>query len=291
MTYIKEAQHSAISSELAVEECTDLERIEIKLLLDGIYLKYGLDFRNYSFSSIRRRIWYRIKVEKLETVTALLERVLHDTGTMERLYADFSINVTEMFRDPSFFKALREKIVPVLKDLPSIRIWHAGCSTGEEAYSMAILLYEENLYEKTRIYATDMNAKVLERAQTRKFPLHRMKNYTSNYINSGGKNAFSEYYTTEGDYACFHSKLAENIVFAQHNLVTDGSFNEFHIIICRNVLIYFDRELQERVHQLFHDSLASSGILGLGNREGLTTTTFSNRYLEIDKKEKLYQKA
>ncbi|KAA0546396.1 protein-glutamate O-methyltransferase CheR [Bacillus sp. BGMRC 2118] len=286
MTYIKD-EEAAIST---LDECSDLERIEIQLLLNGIYLKYGFDFRNYSFSSIRRRIWYRMKAEKIKTVTALLEKVLHDPSAMERLYGDFSINVTEMFRDPSFFKAIREKIVPVLKDLPSIRIWHAGCSTGEEAYSMAILLHEEGLYEKSRIYATDMNAKVLEKARTRMFPLHRMQTYTSNYIHAGGKNAFSEYYTTKEDYAYFHSHLAENIVFGQHNLVTDGSFNEFHVIICRNVLIYFDRNLQDRVHQLFFDSLAHSGILGLGNRESLSYSGYANHYLEVDKKEKLYQK-
>lgn len=290
MTYMKEDQHESASTMTTPEDCTDLERIEIQLLLDGIFLNYGFDFRNYTFSSIRRRIWHRIKIEKLQTVTALLERVLHDPATMERLYADFSINVTEMFRDPTFFKAFREKIVPVLKNLPSIRIWHAGCSTGEEAFSMAILLHEEGLYKKTRIYATDMNGKVLEKARTGKFPLYRMRTYTSNYINSEGKNAFSEYYTTKDEYACFHSYLAENIVFAQHNLVTDGSFNEFHVIICRNVLIYFDRDLQERVHQLFYDSLATSGILGLGNREGLSYLNYDNRYIDLDKKEKLYQK-
>ncbi|WP_456279409.1 CheR family methyltransferase [Bacillus sp. AK128] len=286
---MNEYQHE-VASTIPTQDCSDLERIEIQLLLNGIYLKYGFDFRNYSFSSIRRRIWYRIKADKLGTVTSLLEKVLHNPETMNRLYADFSINVTEMFRDPSFFKAFREKVVPVLKNLPSIRIWHAGCSTGEEAFSMAILLYEEGLYEKTRIYATDMNGKVLEKARTRKFPLHRMQSYTSNYINSGGKNAFSEYYTTDEEHACFHSHLAENIIFAQHNLVTDGSFNEFHVIICRNVLIYFDRDLQERVHQLFYDSLATSGILGLGIREGLSYSNYEKRYMEIDKSEKLYQK-
>ncbi|MFD1739810.1 CheR family methyltransferase [Bacillus salitolerans] len=277
-------------SQSPIEECTELERIEIHLLLNGIYLKYGADFRNYAFTSIRRRIWHRIKAEKLQTVSSLLEKILHDPATMDRLYADFSINVTEMFRDPSFFMAFREKIVPQLKDLPFIRIWHAGCSTGEEAYSMAILLHEEGLYNKTRIYATDMNANVIKKAQTRKFPLHRMQTYTSNYFNSGGKNAFSEYYSTDEQYACFHSYLADNITFAQHNLVTDGSFNEFHVIICRNVLIYFNRELQNRVHQLFYDSLSPNGYLGLGNREGLSYTDGSDLFNEVLKKERIYQK-
>jgi chemotaxis protein methyltransferase CheR len=273
-----------------LEECSELEQIEIDLLLKGIYLRYGFDFQNYAFTSIRRRIWYRIKAEKLGTVTALLEKVLHDSSTMDRLYKDFSINVTEMFRDPGFFKSFRENIIPTLKDLPSIRIWHAGCSTGEEAYSMAILLNEEGLYNKARIYATDMNSDVIKQAQSGKFPLHRMQTYTSNYLNSGGRNSFSEYYTTDYDYAYFNSILSSNIVFAQHNLVTDGSFNEFHIIICRNVMIYFDRELQDRVHQLFYDSLSPHGYLGLGNREGLSYTNFSKLYKEVDKTERIYQK-
>jgi chemotaxis protein methyltransferase CheR len=277
-------------NELTIEECTELERVEINLLLKGIYLKYGLDFQNYTFSSIRRRIWHRVKAEKLETITSLLEKVLHDPQTMKRLNADFSINVTEMYRDPSFFQTFREKIVPVLRELPSIRIWHAGCSTGEEVFSMAILLHEEGLYEKARIYATDMNSHVIKKAQSGKFPIRRMKSYTSNYINSGGKTAFSEYYYIDDNFACFHEYLAQNIVFAQHNLVTDGSFNEFHIIICRNVLIYFNRHLQNRVHQLFYESLTNSGFLGLGNREGLTYTNYSNHYLEVDKNEKIYQK-
>ncbi|WP_205668501.1 protein-glutamate O-methyltransferase CheR [Ammoniphilus sp. CFH 90114] len=270
--------------------CSDLEKLEIELLLEGIYRHYGFDFRNYAFSSIRRRIWHRIQAEKLSTVTSLLDKVLHDKKIMDKLFADFSINVTEMFRDPSFFHAFRTKVVPLLQDLPSIRIWHAGCSTGEEVYSMAILLHEEGLYHKTRIYGTDINDKVLQQAKTGQIPIHRMQSYTSNYVLSGGTKSFSEYYTAQREYVRFHPFLGENLVFAQHNLVTDGSFNEFHVIICRNVMIYFNRDLQERVQQLIYESLGVSGILGLGSREGLSFTPYAHCYEEMDSLEKIYRK-
>ncbi|MFC4322455.1 CheR family methyltransferase [Litchfieldia salsa] len=272
------------------EICSDLEKVEIELLLVGIYRYYGFDYRNYNLASIRRRIWHRIKLEKLTTVTELLDKVLHDKTLMEKLLADFSINVTEMFRDPSFFKAFRSDVVPLLKELPTIRIWHAGCSSGEEAYSMAILLKEEGLLDRTRIYATDMNDRILLQAKSGRIPIHRMKVYTSNYMEAGGKKEFSEYYTADSQEVYFNKELTDMITFAQHNLVTDSSFNEFHVIICRNVMIYFDRGLQERVHQLIYGSLASSGFLGLGNRESLSYTQFDELYIEINKSEKLYRK-
>ncbi|MDZ5471631.1 protein-glutamate O-methyltransferase CheR [Bacillus sp. 31A1R] len=275
---------------LELKECSELEKLEIHLLLEGVYRHYGLDFRNYAFTSIRRRIWYRMKAEKIETVTSLLDRLLHDRKLMEKLYYDFSINVTEMFRDPSFFRTLRTTVLPALKKLSKIRIWHAGCSTGEEPFSMAILLKEEGLLEKTYIYATDMNDQVLEKAKLGKFPLKKMKSYTSNYVQSGGLNDFSEYYTVSNEHAVFSKELSKNIFFAQHNLVTDGSFNEFHIIICRNVLIYFDKQLQSRVHQLFFNSLTTDGYLGLGNREGISFTGQEKNYKIINEKEKIYQK-
>lgn len=267
-----------------------LEELEIELLLEGIYRQYGCDFRNYSFSSIQRRIWHRIKTEKLESITALLNRVLHDPLMMEKLYLDFSINVTEMFRDPTFFRSIRQKVLPQLRDLPSIRIWHAGCSTGEEAFSMAILLHEEGLLDKTRIYATDMNNQVLKQAKKGCFPLQKMKGYTSNYVHSDGINDFSEYYFVWENQAVFNPALSKNIVFAQHNLVTDGSFNEFHLIVCRNVLIYFNRELQSRVHQLFLDSLAFNGFLALGNREGLSFPSNELCYQSFDDDERIYRR-
>lgn len=271
-----------------IEPCDGLEQVEIHLLLEGIYLHYGYDFRNYSLQSIRRRMWHRIRCERLESISALQDRVLHDREMMDKLFIDFSINVTEMFRDPSFFLAFRQRVVPLLRTLPGIRIWHAGCSTGEEVYSMAILLYEEGLYDKATIYGTDINGNVLEKANKGIFPIEKMQKYTKNYLQSGGKQAFSEYYVVQEQGVSFHSFLAENIEFFQHSLVTDHSFNEFHVIICRNVLIYFNDVLQQRVMKLFRESLVPSGILGLGDKESIPRATKQSDFTELDSKEKLY---
>ncbi|QQE76480.1 protein-glutamate O-methyltransferase CheR [Brevibacillus composti] len=264
--------------------------MEIALLLEGIYRQYGYDFRNYNYAAIRRRIWHRIRTEKVHTISALQEKVLHDPMMMDKLFGDFSINVTEMFRDPSFFRVFREKIVPELRDLPFIRIWHAGCSTGQEVFSMAILLHEEGLLSKTRLYATDMNEKVLKNAIKGSFPLQKMQQYTKNYLRAGGKRASSEYYQVKNGIVQFKPFLKENTVFAQHNLVTDRSFNEFHIIICRNVMIYFNQILQNHVHELFYESLCTNGFLGLGDKEGVVFTTHANCYEEVDRNEKLFRK-
>jgi chemotaxis protein methyltransferase CheR len=272
-------------------DCGPLEKLEIMLLLEGIYRQYGYDFRHYSFQSIRRRIWHRMQAERLPTVTSLTNQVLHDKDAMNRLFEDISINVTEMFRDPSFFLAFRRKVVPQLRSIPAIRIWHAGCSTGQEVYSMCILLKEENLLERTRIYATDMNEKVLEQAQAGYFPLDKMQLYTKNYLHSGGTQAFSEYYTVTHGKVQFSPQLTENVVFSLHNLATDHSFNEFHVIICRNVFIYFDDVLQRRVLDLFDQSLRVDGILGLGHKEGIPSFVWSGQFEEIDPQEKLYRKA
>ncbi|HTG69293.1 MAG TPA: protein-glutamate O-methyltransferase CheR [Candidatus Udaeobacter sp.] len=288
MTMMNEPFDRVLMSES--EEVDDLEKIEIELFLEAIYRHYGCDFRNYVSPSIRRRIWYRIYAENLATVSGLQEKVLHDRRMLKKLLADFSINVTEMFRDPSFFMNFRKKIVPLLKNYPKIRIWHAGCSTGEEAYSMAILLYEEGLHDKTRIYATDMNEDVVEVAKVGAFPLEKMQTYTKNYVNAGGKKAFCEYYTVKNERAVFHPFLKENIIFAPHNLAVDGSFNEFHVIICRNVMIYFNKILLNRVHDLFHESLVMSGFLGLGNKESIAFTSQTECYEEMDTNEKLYRK-
>nr|WP_205003492.1 protein-glutamate O-methyltransferase CheR [Scopulibacillus daqui] len=268
----------------------NLENIEIALLLEGIYRYYGFDFRNYSIQFIKRRIWHRMRTDNIENISGLQERVFHDPKMMEKLLSDLSINVTEMFRDPSFFSSFRTKVVPILRDYPFIRIWHAGCSTGEEVYSMAILLYEEGLYEKTRIYATDINGSVIKSAQKGLFPLNRMKKYTKNYLEAGGTRSFSEYYIVKHEHASFHPFLAKNIAFAQHNLVSDQSFNEFHVIICRNALIYFNKLLQSRVHQLLYDSLSLSGILGLGSKESIQFSGIANYYEEVDSVEKIYRK-
>ena len=268
----------------------DLERIEIELLLQGVYRHYGFDFRSYAYASIRRRLWKRVEGERLRTVSELQARILHDHDAMERLLLDLSVNVTAMFRDPSFYREFRERVVPILRTYPFIRIWHAGCSTGEEVYSMAILLEEEGLYERTRLYATDINDVVLQRAKQGIFPLDRMQEYTDNYIKAGGTRSFSEYYTAKYDGALFAPSLTRNVVFSQHNLVTDRSFSEFHVICCRNVLIYFDKSLQANVHRLFYDSLVTFGVLALGSKESLKFSQYESRYEKISPAEKLYRK-
>ena len=266
------------------------ENLEIELLLEAIYRMTGYDFRGYMRSSIARRINNRLNKDHLTTISELLGKVIHEEGYVNNLLNDFSINVTDMFRDPEFFYAFRKKVVPVLKHLPEIRIWHAGCSTGEEVYSMAILMEEEGLADKTKIYATDMNEKVIEKARQGAFPLKRMQSYTKNYLQAGGLDAFSEYYKTDMQFAYFRPSLSRNIVFAQHNLVTDGSFNEFHVIICRNVIIYFTLDLQAKVFQLFDESLSPGGFLGLGNKESLKIMEMADTYLEVDINQRLYRK-
>lgn len=268
----------------------ELEKVEIDLLLQGLHTWCGYDYRNYAYNSIKRRILHRLQAERLSSITGLLEKILHDPECLKRLIADFSINVTEMFRDPLFFLNFREKVVPVLKTYPSIRIWHAGCSTGQEVYSMAMLLQEEGIYDRAKIYATDINADVLKVAKAGIFPLENMKKYTNNYIEAGGKKAFSNYYTVVNDGVRFDPNLIKNVVFAQHNLVTDRSFNEFHVILCRNVLIYFNKSLQKKVHELFYDSLGMFGILGLGDKETISYTDKADYYETISGNQKLYRK-
>jgi chemotaxis protein methyltransferase CheR len=268
----------------------ELERLEIQLLLEAIFRRYGFDFREYAPASLKRRLWRRIHAENLATVSALQERVLHEPAAMERLLLDLSINVTSMFRDPTFYVAFREKIVPILRTYPFTRIWNAGCSTGEEVYSIAMLLEEEGLYDTTRIYATDINEAVLEQARAGVFPLDKMQEYTQNYIRAGGSRAFSEYYVAAYDGAQFDRSLIRNVVFAQHNLVSDRSFNEFNVIVCRNVMIYFDRSLQDHVHKLFYESLPTFGVLALGHKESIAFSPHADSYEELDAPEKLYRK-
>jgi len=268
----------------------ELEDVEIRLLLEGVYRQYGFDFREYAPASLKRRLHRRMYAESLETISALQDRVLHDPSCMERLLLDLSINVTAMFRDPTFYVAFREQVVPMLRTYPFTRIWVAGCSTGEEVYSLAILLDEEQLYDRTRIYATDINQAVIERARTGVFPLDKMQEYTQNYIRAGGKRAFSEYYTAKYGGALFSRSLIDNVVFAQHNLVSDRAFNEFNAILCRNVMIYFDRSLQNKVLELFDESLVMFGMLALGHKESLKFTAFEDRYEELNSNERLYRK-
>ena len=266
------------------------ERIEIDLLLEAIQRRYGYDFRGYARASLRRRMWRRVALEGLASLSGLQERLLHDPGVMERLLGDLSINVTEMFRDPSFYRALRERVFPLLRTHPFIRVWNAGCSTGEEIFSLAIALHEEGLLERTRIYATDIDDAALERARGGAFPLERMQRYTENYQRAGGSTAFSSYYTAAGDSARFDPALAAGIVFAQHNLVTDGSFNEFQLIVCRNVLIYFGPKLQEDVLGLFGASMTRFGILALGRKESIRHSTHADEYEPLVESEKIFRR-
>lgn len=268
----------------------NLEDIEIQLLLEGVYRYYGFDYRNYAPSSLKRRIRSILRTEKLDSISALQDRVLHDSACLQRFLLGLTVNVTSMFRDPKFFMIFRKQVIPLLRTYPFVRIWHAGCSTGQEVYSMAILLQEEGLYHRSRIYATDTNEAVLEQASSGIYPLNLMKEYTHLYHKAGGQRSFSEYYTAAYDHAMFRASLKENIVFSQHNLATDSSFNEFNVILCRNVLIYFDRVLQQRVHQLFYDSLCPLGILGLGRQESLKFMDHEKYYEEIERGERLYRR-
>ena len=271
-------------------EQNEVEDIEVALLLEGLYRVYGFDFREYSPASIKRRILERMRAEKATTISCLQDKVLRDAACMQRLLIGLSVHVTSMFRDPSFYLTFRTKVVPVLRTYPTIRIWHAGCSTGEEVYSLAILLQEEGLYRKCIIYATDISHEVLRRAKEGIFPLSAMQEYTGNYMKAGGKHEFSDYYTAHYEHVIFHPVLKTNVVFSEHNLVTDGSFNEFHVILCRNVMIYFNKALQERVHNLIYESLSMFGFLGLGNKESLRFTPREAFYEKVNGRDKLYRK-
>lgn len=266
------------------------ELIEIELLLSGIHRLYGYDFRNYALPSLRRRIFYSIQSENVNSISGLQEKVLHDRSSFERLVQSLSIPVTEMYRDPDLFRTFREKIIPILRTYPYIRIWHAGCSTGEEVYSMAIMLHEEGLYDKARIYATDMNSRSLTQAKEGIYGIDRMKTYTKNYLEAGGSQSFSEYYSAKYNSVIFHPFLRKNIIFAEHNLATDRSFNEFNVIFCRNVMIYFNDELRNHVHGLFYESLSRFGVLVLGSKESIHFTDFTDYYEPLDRSEKIYRK-
>lgn len=268
----------------------DLEDIEIDLLLEGLYSAHGFDFREYSRASIKRRILEMMRTENLGTVSALQARVLHDAACLDRFLLGLSVHATTMFRDPSFYLTFRKRVVPLLRTYPTVQIWVAGCSTGEEVYSLAILLQEERLYEKCRIYATDISPAVLRRARDGIFPLAAMRNYTNNYQQAGGASEFSDYYTAQYDSVLFSSALKSNVVFSEHNLATDGSFNEFQVILCRNVMIYFNKDLQARVHNLFYDSLSMFGVFGLGNKESLKFTPRAAFYEHLNDKDKLFRK-
>lgn len=266
------------------------EEIEIKLLIEGIYQKYGYDFRGYSLDSLKRRVLKHVKSSGLKSVSALQEEIIYNPDKMKDLMISLSVGVSDFFRDPAFFKQIRELTRDFLKTYPFVRIWHAGCSTGEEVYSMSIILHEENLYEKSRIYATDMNEDALLQCKSGIYHLGKMQQYTENYQNSGGKKSFSDYYTAKYGSAVFKTELKKNLVVSNHNLVTDSSFNEFNLILCRNVMIYFDKELQANVHKLLYESLPHFGILALGDKENLKFTPYESCYETLSLEHNIFRK-
>ena len=271
-------------------EVLKTEDLEVHLLIEALYHRYGYDFRNYAQASLKRRIHSFLRTEGLPSISVLQAQILHDRACAQRLLLGLTVNTTAMFRDPSFYVTFRQQVVPLLRTYPFIRIWHAGCSTGQEVYSMAILLQEEGLYHRCRIYATDANEKVLQTARNGIYPYKQMQEYTQLYLKAGGKRTFSEYYTASYGNVILRPSLRERIVFGEHNLVTDGSFNEFNVIICRNVLIYFNQTLQNQVHELFYNSLCKFGILGLGKQETIRFTKYETAYEELIKAEKLYRR-
>lgn len=268
----------------------ETERIELRLLLEGIYLKYGYDFRNYSLAHLKRRAEYRMTLAGLPSISHLQHLVLRDPDMFQIFLQDLSINVSEMFRDPSFYQALRVEILPMLSTYPFFKIWHAGCAAGQEVYSMAILLHEAGMGERVQIHATDFNRKILDQAARAAFPVGQIKEYTAKYQQSGGQNSFADYYTAVTDQAELRPFLKERVHFAEHNLVTDGVFGEMHLIVCRNVLIYFDRDLQDRVIALFADSLCPGGFLCLGSKESLKFSKHAQWFEPVREKEKIYRK-
>lgn len=267
----------------------DKENVEVAALLETIYQQYGYDFREYAEAHIKRRVRNRLMISKL-SMAELQSRVVADKLFASQFLKDLSITVTEMFRDPDFYNALREHVIPVLKTYPFIKVWHAGCATGEEAYSMAILLKEEGLYDRTTIYATDFNQYALDIAKEGIYSNSSMRQYTANYQRAGGQESFSDYYVSHYDKAIMDKSLKEKIVWANHNLVTDSVFAEMNLILCRNVMIYFTKELQNKVHRLLYDSLANGGILCLGTKESLRNTSFSNDYVQLEKKQMIYKR-
>ncbi|MCE6987841.1 protein-glutamate O-methyltransferase CheR [Dyadobacter sp. CY323] len=266
-----------------------VEDEDIDLLLNDLFEIYGYDFTSYSRASLKRRIVRLCSLDKFPSFVELRYKVRSDPDYLKRFVEEITVNVTEMFRDPSFYKSLREDILPILGTKPFIRIWHAGCSTGEEVYSMAILLKEANLLKKSLLYATDLNPSVLEKVRKGIFPLNQIKQYSESYIASGGRLDFSTYYTANYGQAKFDQELSEKIIISTHNLVSDSSFNEFDLILCRNVLIYFDKDLQDRVLKLFDASLGTLGYLALGTKETLKFSAIQNKYKQLNR-EKIWKK-
>lgn len=263
---------------------------ELDMLIKELAENYGYDFSNYSRASLKRRVNRLLVIDRFPSFAELFYKVKNDAAYLTHVVQELTVNVTEMFRDPAIFKTLREQVLPVLATHPVIRIWHAGCSTGEEVYSMAILLEEANILHKALLYATDINPSVIENIRKGIFPMAQMKQYSENYIAAGGKKDFSDYYTAKYEWAKFHDRLKTKMIVATHNLVSDRSFNEFQIIFCRNVLIYFDKELQDKVLTLFDDSLEKLGYLILGSKENIRFSKVAKKYVQLENKEKIWRK-
>jgi chemotaxis protein methyltransferase CheR len=263
---------------------------EVEQLLTELSRTYGYDFTSYAQASLKRRISRLLVIDRIPSFAELLYKVKHDPNYLSHLVEELTVNVTEMFRDPHMWKVLKEAVFPKLDSYPFVRIWHAGCSTGEEVYSMAIFLEEAGLLQKSLIYATDLNPSVLNNIRKGIFPIAQMKQYSENYLMAGGTKDFSSYYTAQYQWAIFDERLKKKMIVATHNLVSDRSFNEFQLILCRNVLIYFDKPLQDHVLSLFDESLESLGYLILGSKENIRFSPIVSRYKQIVSKEKIWRK-
>ncbi len=264
--------------------------IERRLLFDAIYLKYHYDFRGYAEASAKRRVRTAMARLACATVSQLQDRVLHDPAAFADVLDVLTVPVSEMFRDPGYFRTLRERVVPLLRTYPSLKLWVAGCSTGEEAYSLAILLREEGLLERAIIYATDINPRTLHQAQEGVYDVDRVPGFSENYRRSGGRGSLSDYYTARYGRAVLDKSLKRHIVFSDHSLATDSVFAEVHVVSCRNVLIYFKRELQDRAVGLFHDALCRRGFLGIGSKESLRWSAYAAAFDELAAEDRIFQK-
>lgn len=269
----------------------DVEDMEIQLLLDALYQQYHYDFRHYARASIKRRLVQARSQMGFANLSALQAEVLHNPAMLPRLLNYLTVQVSEMFRDPSYYRALREQVVPHLKTYPSLKVWIAGCSNGEELYSLAILFREEGLDKKTMFYATDINPTALKAAEAGIYPLDQIRTFTENHQKTGARSSLSDYYTADYGRAAFDKSLRSHVVFSDHSLVTDAVFGEMHLISCRNVLIYFDRELQDRAVGLFGDSLTRKGFLGIGSKESLRFSAHASAFSEFVREEKIYQRS
>ncbi|ALJ08365.1 MULTISPECIES: protein-glutamate O-methyltransferase CheR [Brevundimonas] len=267
-----------------------LEDLEIQLLLEALHQRYHFDFRHYARASIKRRLTQARDQMGFANFSALQAALLHEPAMLSRMLGYLTVQVSEMFRDPGYFRALREKVVPHLRTWPSLKVWVAGCSHGEEVYSLAILFKEESLYDRTLFYATDINPEALRAAEAGVYPLDRIRRFTENHQKSGGRSSLSDYYTADYGRAVFDKSLRERVVFSDHSLVTDAVFAEMQLVSCRNVMIYFDRELQDRAIGLFHDTLPRNGFLGLGSRESLRFSSHAGAFTEFVGDEKIYRK-